>query len=143
MKVNLGNKSAHVLIKHMDTQEFMQKHPAIAENSCLTRDTQTSRITVAQVTFENLTSTGVAYCHPNDQFKRRSGSSRSLSKAMNQHPALQGYSGKQLRRSLYESVFRKSESPYKELLKMIKGRPELTKKLVESGRKILAETILN
>lgn len=129
MKLSIQGKEAYVSIFHMSSEEFAEKHPELVQDSPLSRGIVPKKVTLAEVTYNGLRSSGIAYCHENDTFNRRRGSADALERALKQHPDTK--SNKELRTQIFQKMFRSSPSPYALLDSVVRGRPELAKKLAD------------
>lgn len=138
MKVTVNEKLAQVTIKHMTPEEFKTEYPTVVPSTCLSEGVSPNRMTVAEVIYDNCSSLGLSICHENDSFKRRKGSTSALSRALKQHPSFKGSARKELRRELFTKMFRSEPSPYSQLNEVVRGRPELARKLLNSANEILS-----
>lgn len=132
MRLKINNQDVQVSIFHMDCDEFKDKHSELVPGSPLANNVCPKKITVAEVIYDNCSSKSASYCHTNDQFNRRRGSTSALERAMKQHPSLRF--NKELRKEVFTKMFRSEPSPYTQLAKLVRGRPELAKRLVELGK---------
>lgn len=136
MRLKINNLETLVSIHHMDYAQFKEEFPELVEHS----PKKAKKITVAQVSHCNCISKACSFVHKNDQFNRRKGSIRALERALHQHPVLRQLNAKKERKEIFAQVFRSEPSPYDELAKLVRSRPELAKKLVEYGKTLLSET---
>jgi hypothetical protein len=125
--------TAEVFISHMEPEEFLAEFPYLDTGINISKK-KTKKVTVAEVIFDGASSTAVSVCHKNDDFRRHKGSSSALSRALKQHPNLRQREAKDTRRQIFEQMFRSEPSPYAELEELIKGRPELVRKLIAVAR---------
>lgn len=137
MKVQVnegGHKTiAEVFISHMEPTDFLKEFPDLDTGINISKK-NTKKVTVAEVVFDGASSTAVSVCSKINNFRRHKGSSSALSRALKQHPSLRQKQSKDARRQIFEQMFRSEPSPYAELEELIKGRPELVRKLITVAR---------
>lgn len=136
MKIELNNKEALVAIHHMNVPEFKKKYPQFKKEV----SKKNKMVTVAEVLYDGVQAVDYCKCHPEDDFVRREGAMRALSKVLMIHPELKKKDNKTLRRSIHERMFRSEPSPYAQLLSLIRGKPDLARKLHELGVNELKKT---
>lgn len=141
MRLKINNQDVEVSISHMNCEKFSKEHPELIIGSPLERGVCPKKITVAEVFYKGCVSKGISYCHNNDAFNRRRGSADALERAMERHPNLKPVDNesekltrKGFRGAIFEKMFRAEPSPYVQLAKMVRGKPELARRLVELGK---------
>lgn len=127
MRLKINNQETLVSIFHLDDKEFRTKFPELAKHS----PKKSKKITVAEVTYDNCHSVASSHVHKNDQFNRRQGSVNALERALHQHPTLKQRSNKALRTEIFNKMFRSEPSPYEQLAKMVRGKPDLVRELIQ------------
>ena len=127
MKLKINNQETLVSIFHLNNDEFCSKFPELAKHS----PKKSKKVTVAEVTYDNCHSVASSHVHKNDQFNRRQGSINALERALHQHPTLSQRGNKQLRTEIFEKMFRSEPSPYDQLDKMVRGKPDLVRELIQ------------
>jgi len=136
MRFNLNNKEVQISIHHMSYVDFKKNYPGLVKHS----PKKSKKVTVAELIYDNCRSVASSHVHKNDQFNRRKGSVTALERAIKQHPELKKQGNKALRKEVFNKMFRSEPSPYNELDKLVRSRPDLAKKLVEHGKTLLSET---
>lgn len=139
MRINLNNKEAEVAIHHFNAEEFVEKYPNLVKNTCINAGIIPNKISVAEISYDGLSSVGLSFCHENDNFSRKMGGRTALSRSMKQHPSLRGKDKRLARRTVHEVMFRAGTSVYDELANLVRSRPTLAAQLLEFGKTKLGE----
>lgn len=140
MKLTVNNKQVLMRVVHLNGDEFKKQFPDLVSGTPLTKKKHTvNKVTVAEVTYDNVTSRAISLVHKNDQFNRRIGASRSLHAALLQHPSMnqaRNLEHKKLRAEIYNYMFRSEPSPYAQLSRLVKGRPEVAEAFLKLTQSI-------
>lgn len=129
MKLTIGDKQILMRVVHLNPDEVKKEFPDLVGGTVLAKKNhKISKATVAELTYDGVTSRALSLCSINDSFNRRVGASRSLHAALLQHPSMNQKGNpahKKLRSEIYGRMFRSEPSPYDSLNKLVKGKPDL------------------
>ena len=139
MRINLNGKEAEVAIHHLTPSDFTDKYPNLVSDTGINQGRVPAKISVAEISYDGLQSVALSQCHQNDNFNRREGGRRALSRALNQHPNLKGRENRSYRRNVHEVMFQTGTSVYSELANLVRSRPTLAAQLLEFGKTKLGE----